>query len=66
MLNKIILLLLLAITIIGFLGGYTCGYIRGTTRMVAKDIEILKLQIQLADPHHCVSVCAEYFEKMGR
>lgn len=27
--------------------------------------EITKLKAQLDDPHHCVSICVEEFEKMG-
>ena len=27
--------------------------------------EIANLKAQLNDPHHCVSICVEEFEKMG-
>lgn len=65
MLDKTMILLLVAMAIIASAGGYSCGYLSGTTNMVELDIQILKLQTQLDDPHHCVSVCVEQFETMG-
>ncbi len=63
--DKIILFLLVGIAITGFLGGFTCGLLTGSTHTVELDRQILELQTQLNDPHHCLSVCVEEFEKMG-
>lgn len=53
------------VAVLMFMGGWTCGYLRGATRTVDLDIQLMQCQTKLSDPHHCVSVCVEQFENMG-
>lgn len=65
---KIFIEILLLIAV--FLSGTFAGIIfwdRCTDRII-KNIQETALEsckIRLEDPHHCISVCVEQFEKMG-
>lgn len=49
-----------------FCGAVIVGFMLAMTFLVGPmQKEITDLRAQLDDPHHCVSVCADEFEKWG-
>ena len=62
--SKIIQCLLIVCNIAVLAGMLSIIYLQNSACAVLVD-ENIKLRLQLNDPHHCVSVCADAFEKMG-